>query len=197
MAPRVQTGKGTQSKSKLYSIEVGDWPPKRAEPSTRTVLSKTHASKVDPVEFKVGQIISAPHIEPSYDVNAEVIASEVGALFAKQRYMIVIHKFNNHMIALPIYTHRNLGIKHLHPEQKKEYVGLKWPNDDKWVNQATQDPVLIRDSDKEFSDLHYIRFTQPISVLYNSLVEDHGEVEASSLVHLQGLHRSIWNRFFR
>ena len=122
MAPRGQQGAVPRG---LHSNEVGTWPPTPAEPSVRTFGTQVVARRVKSSEFEVGDIVLAPHIEPSYDRFADSTPSKLGALHVKQRFMIIICKMTDHIIALPLYTHNKTGLAGKQQDQREKYVGTK------------------------------------------------------------------------
>ncbi|CAL3968900.1 unnamed protein product [Diplocarpon coronariae] len=81
-------------------------------------------------DFRLGNIVSFPFTEPLYfDPSAKIGSSEFitqteyGKVFTKIRKFVVISRFANHFVGLPIYTHGNKGLKNKDAASKLEYVG--------------------------------------------------------------------------
>ena len=85
--------------------------------------------------FQVGTIIRAPLHEEDFNgtskgsnitMSSEAPAkSSYGAVFTKMRVMIVTARFQNHYIAVPLYTHNGNGLSKKTPEEQREYVSIR------------------------------------------------------------------------
>lgn len=151
------------------------------------------AKPISQNKFPEGTIIIAPHIETCYDENEpKVTPSSAGALCTKERFMIVLARWSNHMIALPMFSFKKKGINHFSLAEKKEFVGLKTRGDTNYENQGLYQPLEIRHCDQKLWATSHVRLTAPVVLRYNSRVKVKGKIEIDSFLRMLDLHNKVW-----
>lgn len=57
--------------------------------------------------------------------------SHYGAVFSKMRVMIVVARFQNHYVAVPLYTHNGVGLLRKTVDEREEFVSIKDHRDER------------------------------------------------------------------
>ena len=171
-------------------------------------LEKNKGSKLAKENFKIGMIIRAPLHEEDYsrgrgvaDTDATVADkfrtdSKFGAIFTKYRHMIVIALYQDHYVAVPLYTHNGKGLEH--KVKADEFVSVqdhRVPGEFKKL--SIHQPIVtetmnagVRYIDPK-STAHY---TYPVSRKYGLPVVAEGQVKKVCLTSLTALVNNAANK---
>ncbi|KAF2491133.1 hypothetical protein BU16DRAFT_621783 [Lophium mytilinum] len=136
-----------------------------------------------------GDIINAPHFEPLGDPTIPVghsarTESTIGPASTKNRYMIVIAKFPDHLLALPLYSHSGRGIGHKPADVRANYMAMKMQNDASGGgdNQTPYEPLEVRYAWNNFtlkstSNVHLMAL---VAVSYSKVNDISGQLTVES-----------------
>ncbi|PVH75149.1 hypothetical protein DL98DRAFT_593420 [Cadophora sp. DSE1049] len=154
-------------------VELGE---SGLEPS-QIIVGHRHAIN----EFKLGHVIvTAMHeaqfedlsMKPADRKSGQVTYTRYGPIYSKPRKLVVIARYPEHMVCLPIYTNRGTGLRN--KENKEHYMGVRdaeYYGGEK--NEAPHGPCLIverrlqkgpkvpKDHISVLSDKSYVHLTRP------------------------------------
>ncbi|KAF2809781.1 uncharacterized protein BDZ99DRAFT_571538 [Mytilinidion resinicola] len=136
-----------------------------------------------------GDIINAPHFEPLGDPtipvgHADRTESTIGPASTKNRYMVVIARFPDHLFACPLYSHSGRGIGHKAADVRANHIAMKMQNDtsDSSNNQTPYEPLEVRYAWNNFtlkstSNAHLMA---PVAVSYINVNDISGQLTVES-----------------
>ena len=160
---------------------------------SEAIRSLANKSKQIPKEYyKPGMIIRAALHEQ--DLNARNRRSEIteadrfrsetrfGTIFTKYRKMIVVEKYEDHYIALPLYTHNGKGLEW--KARPEEYVSIKDHRQKGDFKPLSRHPALvteaINDGIDPFDAKSTAHLTYTVSRNYNLPVVHEGQLTRNS-----------------
>lgn len=161
--------------------------------------------------YTPGTIFSAPahgQINAFADeTNPNVSITRFGAVYTKFRKYVVISVHENHCQAVPIYTHRGLGLRFV--VLKDEHVSLRDRADECPEDVETRHGLLLCERDRGYpanntfiKGKSSIHLTEMTSHRYGHLATIEGRLEAASLAKLRALlwainheRLDLWNAF--
>ncbi|OCL12334.1 hypothetical protein AOQ84DRAFT_360732 [Glonium stellatum] len=141
-------------------------------------------------DFDVGAIINAPHFEPLSDPkiaqgDPSRTESTLGPIITKKRFMIVLAKLPDHMIALPIFSHGDRGIGHKPANVRAQYMGLKMPGNREFKNDTPYPPLEIDGAVTcNLRDTSNVNIMYPITVGYDNRAVIHGSITIDSYAEM-------------
>ncbi|KAL2063098.1 hypothetical protein VTL71DRAFT_6170 [Oculimacula yallundae] len=183
-----------------------------SEPASKTQESvRLFGEVLEPQFFKPGQIISvASHEEVYQDANNKIklgrtreqTLTSLGWVYSKSRKIVVISRFAQHLVGLPIYSH---GGKRLEKKQKSEFVGIR---DAKYFRRTSTEstypsilshrvyPFALVDK-KHWAVINgdsYVQFTRPMSFAYNTRCTIEGQLQdgdLQALIHMTNSRTTV------
>jgi len=146
----------------------------------------TSAMPCSPELFSEGDIIYAPHLVPTYDPNTLMMTTggfEMRSV--KMRPMIIIQKWANHMLAVPLFTLSNDRLQRISSMERKEYIGIKKRGDQSYQNSCVYKPLeaVVKNDWSPNKDAHVL-FSAPAVVRYNDLAIVKAKLTEESLKRL-------------
>lgn len=149
-------------------------------------LSKAKASIMEREDCVVGTIFRAAVHEQDYMVAAggplgpiedsKTCVTHAGAVYSKVRWMIVVAVYEQHYLALPLYTHNGNGLENRSMNAKLEYASVR---DSRWsemdfVNLSQRNQVLdakMYPNASVLSHMTVAHLTAPIQRRFGMYVE--------------------------
>ncbi|KAI9702987.1 MAG: hypothetical protein M1836_008201 [Candelina mexicana] len=182
----------TSSYLKQSALPVSERDPELYE------IEKNEGARVNKNSFRPGMIFRAVIHEPLADRKAAKggkgrTESNHGPICTKYRKLIVIGIYEDHVVALPIYTHNGEGLNHkLNPD---EYVSIRDPRTgvsaEDFRKESKHKPIVARNLNPDTELYHpkaVVHFTHPYSFEYSWKMIPEGVLEGISFVELKALH---------
>ncbi|KAF2491136.1 hypothetical protein BU16DRAFT_566049 [Lophium mytilinum] len=151
-----------------------------------------------------GDIVCAPHAASLADPNVPVgdpsrTESTIGPLSTKYRYMIVLAKFPQHMIACPLFSHTGRGIGFKPAHIRAEYMALRAHDvkEEDHTNETPHPALEVRYADsskfrlKDSTNAHVIA---PVVINYKSVKAVVGQIGARSIVGITQTFKQLMTR---
>ena len=168
---------------------------------------KQFGQVLEPQQFKLGLIISVASHEEVYQdprnklklqPTREQTLTHLGWVYSKARKIVVISRFAQHLVGLPIFSH---GGKGLEKKEKSEFVGIR---DIQYFKRTSTDsihPTLLSHRLPPFTQVaknhwsvingdSYLQFTRPLSFAYNTRCTIEGHLQDQDLHSLINLANS-------
>ncbi|KAK0117568.1 hypothetical protein ONS95_011904 [Cadophora gregata] len=156
---------------------------------------------MEPQQFKPGQIISVASHEEVYQdpknkvklqATREQTLTHLGWVYSKARKIVVISRFAQHVVGLPIFSH---GGKGLEKKEKSEFVGIRDVQHFKSTPTDSVHPSLLSHRIEPFTQVNkshwsvingdsYVQFTRPMSFAYNTRCTVEGHLQDQDLNNL-------------
>ncbi len=144
--------------------------------------------------FKPGMIIRAAlheqHLDDTAgDTDKNKVESRFGAIHTKFRKMIVVGLYQDHYIALPMYTHNGNGLSN--KAQPDEFISVKDHRSKVAFANLSKYQALVTETVNEGIELFHpkatLHLTYPVSRKYDLPVVYEGRLDKSSIKNLVGL----------
>ena len=166
-------------------------------------------AELDKIRFKLrskevlspGRIVRVKHVEdhfrnsdPAYPVNPKnsFYIPEWGFVSCKERKMVILQVFEEHIVALPVLTFNGKGIRFLAQSTQQEYISIRdgRPDGPTCIQQNSFKPIvaMLNPGIKPLKPLSVVRYTFSISVSLKRALVLEGKIIAESLQTLQNLH---------
>ncbi|KAG4421108.1 hypothetical protein IFR04_005751 [Cadophora malorum] len=162
---------------------------------------------LEPQQFKLGLIISVASHEEVYQdpknklklqPTREQTLTHLGWVYSKARKIVVMSRFAQHLVGLPIFSH---GGKGLEKKERSEFVGIR---DIQYFKRTPTDsfhphllshrlPPFTRVAKNHWSVINsdsYVQFTRPLSFAYNTRCTIEGHLRDQDLHSLINLANS-------
>lgn len=148
--------------------------------------------------FKPGMIIRAAlheqHLDNRIDqADKNKTQSIFGAIHTKFRKMIVIGLYQDHYIALPMYTHNGIGLSN--KAKPDEFVSVKDHRSNSAFTKLSKHQALVTETMYEGINIidpkTTAHITYPISRKYDLPIVQEGQLEKASIVSLMDLYNRL------
>jgi hypothetical protein len=165
-----------------------------------TAVNRTEYSAAD---FAPGTLFAAPdfkiNVNPRIDSEDNRLAdTQFGPVLAKFRYWLCLTKFEDHMIALPLYTFNGRGVQAKPMRLQYQYCQLRDICDVEWEKQSFCGPLDF--DSKELcgrfplkSSASCVHLVSPTMFHYNDQVKVLGQLLPGSVVLLKQLFAHFMN----
>jgi hypothetical protein len=163
-----------------------------------------------PENYSPGTILMTKHHNEDSDPGSTFQSNKEGvynlmrggevlrqAIYAKQRFMVVVRCFQGHYVALPAYSFQTLGLSTKSEDQRHEYIPLKYPMVPfQPANQSIPvpskyDPLVVKYLYRHIHELKpstVIHLTEPVSIRFTRHTLLAGKLTTDSLEHLLKLY---------
>ncbi|KAH7323570.1 hypothetical protein BKA65DRAFT_555248 [Rhexocercosporidium sp. MPI-PUGE-AT-0058] len=162
---------------------------------------------LEPQQFKLGQIISVASHEEVYqdpknriklEATQEQTLTALGWVYSKNRKIVVISRFAQHLVGLPIFSHGGKGLK---KKEKSEFVGIRDSQYFRGTHTDSTYPNLTSHRIFPFAPANkthwavingdsYVHFTRPLSFAYNTRCTIEGRLKDEDILRLINLTNS-------
>ena len=154
-------------------------------------------------DIKPGVIIRAPMHQQDYGSRPNgsdtvapdnnVTKSRFGDIFTKYRKMIVVGCFEDHFIAIPLYTHNGHGLKY--KRNPGEYISIKDHRDPVKMRPLSKHGMLttkeLSSSVQLYDPTTTAHLTFPVSRPYNVTATPEGQLDIASTKQLMRLYEKL------
>ncbi|KAL9127127.1 MAG: hypothetical protein Q9217_003935 [Psora testacea] len=140
----------------------------------------------------VGMIIRAAVHEQDFndapawaatEADTHSVASKLGQIYSKVRWMIVVATFENHYLTVPLYTHNGKGLENKSEKARSEYVSIRDDRHGGSFHNLSHHCELEVEMNRGTTVLHrktIAHLTAPVTRKYDLLVEQQGNLEQGS-----------------
>ena len=194
---------GPTAPSKLSQLVTdGDTPMSATDPEPNPHGARSfaheHYVQLKKADFKAGMIFMAPIHTEDWHANAQpnsytTISQTYGPIYTKCRMMIVVAKYENHYVSLPIYTHGGHGIER--KPAKWEYVSIRDSRQPRpYLDPGPNPPITelnMLTASLVLAPSAFVHLPYVVSRVYELHIRPQGELGPKALVQLIALH----NRF--
>jgi len=185
-----------QNKGRKYKVTLLPHPPP-APPLYGFELTKS-AGKLAKEVYKTGMIIRAALHEPFLSGATDVAdksrtESKFGAICTKYRKMIVVALYQDHYVALPLYTHNGNGLQG--KAKPDEFVSIKDHRSREPFTKLSTHKALVTENINTdihpFSPKCTAHLTYPVSRKYDLPVTPEGNLDKPSIKSLIQLYNDF------
>jgi len=175
-------------------------------PTSQTMTSRTNGREYMSNRLSIGQIISAPYHVQDWDRRGAASDTSFqsqtlfGCVYSKRRKLIVIAKYEEHCLTIPIFTFRRTGLRDKN-NNCDEFVGVREAADNIHFPSESSHPNLIAvrhpffhrtlndDGFHVFSPMSYAHITAPFCFRYRNTCTFEGRLEEESVRRLICLYQ--------